>query len=105
MNSRDNAVIWLATGFRVGRVPFAPGTFGSVLGLPLAWGLAGLGPGVAFMGLAVALAGLPFTLFNVAAGFAAFRILDIVKPFPARLIDTRMSGGAGVVLDDVVAGI
>jgi phosphatidylglycerophosphatase A len=28
-----------------------------------------------------------------------------VKPFPARLIDTRMSGGAGVVLDDVVAGI
>ena len=53
MNSRDKAVIWLATGFHVGRVPFAPGTFGSILGLPLAWVLAGLDPGVTFMVLAV----------------------------------------------------
>jgi len=125
MNSRDKAVIWLATGFGAGRVPFAPGTFGSILGLPLGWALSGLEPGVTFMvlslfsvaaiwiagraeailqrkdaaavvideiaGMAIALAGMPFTLFNAAAGFAAFRILDIVKPFPARLIDTRMS--------------
>jgi len=27
-----------------------------------------------------------------------------VKPPPARAIDRRMSGGLGVVLDDVVAG-
>ena len=29
----------MATGFGVGFLPFSPGTFGSVLGLPLAWGL------------------------------------------------------------------
>ena len=40
----------------------------------------------------------------LAAGFVLFRIADIVKPPPARWIDQRLEGGAGVVLDDVVAG-
>jgi phosphatidylglycerophosphatase A len=31
--------VWLATGGGVGFVRFAPGTFGSLLGLPLAWAL------------------------------------------------------------------
>lgn len=30
---------FVATGFAVGFVPFAPGTFGALWGLPLAWGL------------------------------------------------------------------
>jgi phosphatidylglycerophosphatase A len=34
-----------------------------------------------------------------------FRIFDIVKPFPAGLIDRRVHGGAGVVGDDLVAGV
>jgi phosphatidylglycerophosphatase A len=38
------------------------------------------------------------------AGFALFRVADIAKPPPARAIDRRMSGGPGVVLDDVAAG-
>ncbi len=38
-------------------------------------------------------------------GFLLFRLLDIVKPFPAALIDERMPGGAGVMLDDLFAGI
>ena len=31
----SNLILWLAQGFGVGRIPFAPGTFGSLLGL--AW--------------------------------------------------------------------
>lgn len=35
----DNAVLLLATGFGLGEMPWAPGTFGSLWGLPLAWWL------------------------------------------------------------------
>lgn len=38
-------------------------------------------------------------------GFVAFRFFDIIKPFPAGLIDRRLSGGSGVMLDDLAAGI
>jgi len=48
---------------------------------------------------------LPFNVFSVTTGFLIFRFFDIVKPFPIRLIEKRISGGAGVVLDDVLAGI
>lgn len=41
----------------------------------------------------------------LAAGFVLFRVADIAKPPPARWIDRRLEGGAGVVLDDVVAGV
>ncbi|MGP9808606.1 phosphatidylglycerophosphatase A family protein [Halomonas sp. AOP12-C2-37] len=33
--------LWLATGFGLGLAPIAPGTFGSLLGVPLAWWLLG----------------------------------------------------------------
>ncbi|GEN27241.1 phosphatidylglycerophosphatase A [Halovibrio variabilis] len=35
----DTVNFWLATGFGLGLVPIAPGTFGSLLGIPLAWWL------------------------------------------------------------------
>lgn len=41
----------------------------------------------------------------LAVGFVVFRALDIIKPPPARWIDRKLEGGAGVVLDDVAAGI
>lgn len=41
----------------------------------------------------------------VVTGFVAFRLLDIWKPGPARWAERNFAGGAGVVLDDVVAGI
>jgi phosphatidylglycerophosphatase A len=41
----------------------------------------------------------------VIVGFTVFRILDAVKPWPIRLIDARIPGGLGVMLDDVLAGI
>jgi phosphatidylglycerophosphatase A len=33
----DTVNVWLATGFGLGLAPMAPGTFGSLLGIPLAW--------------------------------------------------------------------
>lgn len=44
-------------------------------------------------------------LVPLALGFVLFRVADILKPPPARQIDQRMGGGAGVVLDDVAAGL
>ena len=56
-------------------------------------------------GMLVTLAGLPFTFFTAATGFVLFRILDILKPFPIRFLERRVPGGAGIVIDDVAAGI
>lgn len=56
-------------------------------------------------GILVALWGLPFNTFTVVSGFIIFRFLDILKPFPIRYLDERLSGGTGVVMDDVAAGI
>ena len=56
-------------------------------------------------GMAVTFVGLPFNLTTALIGFIIFRILDISKPFPIRTLDKRVSGGVGIVIDDVVAGI
>jgi len=48
---------------------------------------------------------LPPTWGNIVLAFFVFRALDIIKPWPAGWIDRRLSGGPGVVLDDVAAGI
>ena len=37
--------------------------------------------------------------------FLLFRLFDILKPFPAGWADKQLSGGVGVMLDDVFAGI
>ena len=42
MNFGEKAVMFLATGFYVGNVPLAPGTLGSLIGLPLCFLLAGI---------------------------------------------------------------
>ena len=41
----DTLNFWLATGFGLGLAPVAPGTFGSLIGLPLAWWLLGRSTG------------------------------------------------------------
>jgi len=55
-------------------------------------------------GIMVTLLGLPFNYISVISGFFIFRILDIIKPFPIRTIENKLSGGAGIVMDDVAAG-
>lgn len=48
---------------------------------------------------------LPFDAAWWAAGFLLFRLFDIWKPWPISDLDHRMSGGAGIMLDDLVAGL
>jgi phosphatidylglycerophosphatase A len=50
------------------------------------------------------LALLPLDPLVYALGFVLFRILDVLKPWPANFIDRAVTGGFGVMLDDVVAG-
>jgi phosphatidylglycerophosphatase A len=38
------------------------------------------------------------------AGFVAFRVLDIAKPFPVRWAERNLPGGLGVMGDDLLAG-
>ena len=35
--------------------------------------------------------------------FVAFRVVDILKPWPANWADRRIKGGLGIMLDDVLA--
>lgn len=58
-----------------------------------------------FVGYWVAMAFLPATAGYMIAAFFAFRFFDILKPFPARMLERRCAGGWGVMLDDVAAGI
>lgn len=39
MAGRGGPAVWLATGLGVGFIRWAPGTFGSLWGLPVAWGV------------------------------------------------------------------
>ena len=48
---------------------------------------------------------LPLSWSSFILGFLLFRLFDIIKPFPIGMIDRKVRGGAGIVLDDIVAGI
>ncbi len=139
MNIKQKSVMFLATGCYIGNISFAPGTFGSVLGLPLCFFLSKIDFSIAVLltlifilcaiwiaseaekilktedpgcivideiaGIILTLSGLPFNITSVTAGFLIFRALDIWKPYPIRFLENKFSGGIGIVLDDVVAGI
>lgn len=55
-------------------------------------------------GLLVTLFLLPATGLTLCLGFVLFRVFDILKPYPAGRVE-RIGGGAGIVLDDLVAGV
>lgn len=57
------------------------------------------------VGVLTALAFVPWSWGWGAAAFAAFRVLDMWKPWPIRTIERRVEGAWGVVLDDVAAGL
>ena len=44
-------------------------------------------------------------LWGYAAGFALFRLFDIVKVWPANWMDSNLKGGLGIMSDDMVAGL
>jgi len=104
---------FLALGFGSGLITPAPGTWGSIAALPLAAGLhlAGV-QGVMLAWLALPLFVLGVWVCDVTgralgglAALLAFRVFDIVKPWPIRWLDARVHGGFGVMLDDVVAAL
>jgi len=139
MNFSDKAILFLAKGGHAGDIPFAPGTFGTVVGLLPCFLLSEMNPNgalfliILFIGCAVLIAhraetllnrkdpgcivideiaglmvtlwSLPFSTLTVISGFILFRFFDILKPFPIRLIEKKISGGAGIVMDDVAAGV
>ena len=45
-----------------------------------------------------------FVVPIAAVAFLAFRIYDIWKPWPINYVDKNVSGGLGIMLDDVIAG-
>jgi len=47
----------------------------------------------------------PNALEAQAVAFVLFRIFDITKPQPVRYFDTRLQGGFGVMLDDIIAAV
>ncbi len=47
----------------------------------------------------------PPTIWAWALAFGLFRLFDIWKPWPIRDLDHRLGGGAGIMLDDLVAAL
>ena len=154
----NKVLLWIAQGFGIGRIPVAPGTFGSLVGLlwfavllhAKSFGifLAGTTGGIA---LSVWLCGVgekllnrkdpgPVVLDEIAAVpvcfvgwiammmhhsdslpapgyffspstwlatlgvFVAFRLFDVVKPWPVRQSQS-LPGGWGITVDDLLAAI
>jgi phosphatidylglycerophosphatase A len=57
-----------------------------------------------FIGMWVTLLWLPSLIWLLPA-FLLFRLFDIWKPWPVRFADEKLSGGYGIMLDDVLAGL
>jgi phosphatidylglycerophosphatase A len=55
-------------------------------------------------GMWVSLLFLPLTPVTAVAGFLLFRVLDVVKPAPARQLE-HLPGGWGIMCDDLMAGV
>ena len=156
LNARGPAdwfAVFVATGFGAGFIPFGPGTWGSIVGLLIAYELiavfgsdaAPLQSVLVAAGIAAAALGIwagdraerifgrkdasqividevcgqiisfvfitpylvrlgPNWRWWMIAGFAFFRAFDIFKPYPINKLQD-LSGGFGVMMDDVFAGI
>jgi phosphatidylglycerophosphatase A len=139
MNFKGKMIFFFSTCGYIGKIPLAPGTFGSVVGLVVCFLLSRISislsaliaialilsaiwlsehaeriigekdPGCIVIdevaGMVVTMIGLPFNALMAISGFILFRLTDIIKPPPVRMIQDNLSGGGGVVMDDVAAGI
>ena len=128
----------LALGFGSGLAPRAPGTFGTLVAIPvyllcaqlpqmvyllvvaaafvLGVYLCGrtaraLGvhdhPGIVWdevVGYLLTMAWAPPGWLWVVLGFICFRVFDIFKPWPIRVLDRSVHGGFGIMIDDALAG-
>ena len=130
---RDRVCEWYATCSYVGYLPFAPGTWGSLLAcfilylypsianpfIILIIGAAGVvaserarggkpDPGYVVIdelaGMLITMCGHSPTFWGLTKGFILFRAFDILKPYPIRRLE-RLPGGYGIMADDVLAGL
>lgn len=135
----QDPLYFLAFGLGSGAMPFAPGTFGTLLAIPFYLLLQPLPlfayiifviafiiasswisdrvsrdihvhdhPGMCideFAGFFVTMINAPHGWGWIILGFLLFRLFDIWKPWPINVIDEKVHGGFGMVLDDIVAGI
>ena len=74
MKIRERAVLFVATGFFIGTVPFAPGTFGTLIGLPVCFLLSRLN----FLQYVICI--LVFIPFAIGIASAAEKILKQKDP-------------------------
>jgi phosphatidylglycerophosphatase A len=134
-----NPVHFLAFGLGTGASPYAPGTVGTLLGIPLVyllsywplWVYLVVVAGVSVTGIwvcdktsrdigvhdhggividevagyLVTMIAIPVDIWTLTAAFIAFRVFDIVKPWPIGWLDRKVSGGLGIMLDDLLAGV
>lgn len=56
------------------------------------------------LGMLITLALLPVSIGGIVVGFLIFRVLDVVKPYPAAQLE-HLHGGLGIMADDAVAGL
>lgn len=139
-------VLWLAFGFGSGLAPKAPGTFGTLPGVALAWLIGMLAASLAvpagyltaavvllltpigvflcgraseklgvhdhggivfdeIVGVLIPFILIPVTPLNLLWGFLAFRVFDVLKPWPINWLDRHVSGGLGIMVDDLLAGV
>jgi len=57
------------------------------------------------VGYCLAVAFIPLQWAWLLAAFVLFRFFDIVKPWPIRQLDRKVSGGLGIMIDDIVAAL
>ena len=58
-----------------------------------------------FVGFWITMFAAPVGWVWVVVGFVLFRFFDIIKPWPISWIDKKITGGFGIMLDDVIAGV
>jgi phosphatidylglycerophosphatase A len=56
-------------------------------------------------GMMITMLAVPDAWWGAPLAFLLFRLFDIAKPWPIREIDHGLGGGAGIMLDDVLAGL
>jgi len=57
-----------------------------------------------FLGFWLTMLFAPSGWMWIVVGFVLFRLFDIWKPWPISVIDHKVKGGFGIMLDDLVAG-
>jgi len=58
-----------------------------------------------FVGFWITMAVVVPSWLNIVLGFALFRLFDILKPWPIKVLDKSVHGGFGIMIDDVLAGL